>query len=118
MALQARWRVHRAPLLTMEEFQRRRRVPNSFVSKVLSEIEGLVRSGKSRLKDAQTEGLSQDGRFDQMSAEQWRVLDQAHRKRNPAEYEGLLEVDRNLVEAIIRADEVATRVTALGPLNR
>ena len=118
-----------------------------------SEIDGLVRSGKSRLKDARTESLSLDGRFDlaynaahsfslaalrwhgyrsenrymvfqclehtvKMFAEQWRVLDQAHRKRNLAEYEGHLEVDRNLVEAIIRvADEVATRVTALGPLN-
>ena len=117
-----------------------------------SEIDGLVRSGKSRLKDARTESLSLDARFDltynaahtyslaaprwhgyrsenryivfqclehkKMSAEQWRVLDQAHRKRNLAEYEGHLEVDRNLVEAIIRiAAEVAIRVTALGPLN-
>lgn len=118
-----------------------------------SEIDGLVRSGKARLNDAQTESLSLYGPFDlaynaahafslaalrwhgyrsenrytvfqclehtvKMSAEQWRVLDQAHRKRNLAEYEGHLEVDRNLVEAIIRvADEVATRVAALGSLN-
>jgi len=33
---------------------------------------------------------------------QWRVLDQAHRKRNLAEYEGHLEVDESLVAAIIR----------------
>lgn len=117
------------------------------------EIDGLVRSGKSRLKDAQTESLSLDGRFDlaynaahafslaalrwhgyrsenryivfqslehtvKMPPEQWRVLDQAHRKRNVAEYEGELDVDRNLVEAIIRvANDVATRVAALGPLR-
>lgn len=29
-----------------------------------SEIDGLTRSGKARLKDAQTESLSLDGRFD------------------------------------------------------
>ena len=47
---------------------------------------------------------------------QWRVLDQAHRKRNVAEYEGFLDVDRSLVEALIRVtQEVAVRVDALGP---
>jgi hypothetical protein len=52
-----------------------------------------------------------------MPPEQWRVLDQAHRKRNVAEYEGNLDVDQKLVEAIIRvANDVATRVAALGPL--
>jgi hypothetical protein len=117
-----------------------------------AEIDGLVRSGTSRLKDAKTESLSLDGRFDlaynaahayslaalrwhgyrsenrftvfqclehtvQMPPEQWRVLDQAHRKRKVAEYEGNLDVDQKLVEAIIRvANDVATRVAALGPL--
>lgn len=53
-----------------------------------------------------------------LPAEQWRVLDQAHRKRNLAEYEGDLEVDQALVEALIRvAQEVASRVTALGPVS-
>ncbi len=43
--------------------------------------------------------------------EKWRVLDQAHRKRNVAEYEGAADVDESLVEALIRAtEEVATRV--------
>lgn len=43
--------------------------------------------------------------------EQWRVLDQAHRKRNIAEYEGDIDVDEQLVEALIRVgDEVADRV--------
>jgi len=50
--------------------------------------------------------------------EQRRVLDQAHRKRNVAEYEGDLDVDQKLVESLIRvANEVAARVTALGPLQ-
>lgn len=48
--------------------------------------------------------------------EQWRVLEQAHRKRNVAEYEGHLDVDQALVEALIRvAQEVASRVAGLGP---
>lgn len=46
-----------------------------------------------------------------LPAEQWRVLDQAHRKRNLAEYEGALDVDEQLVAAMLRvAREVAKRV--------
>ncbi len=46
--------------------------------------------------------------------EQWRVLDQAHRKRNLAEYEGALDVDEQLVAALLRvAGEVASRVEKL-----
>ena len=46
--------------------------------------------------------------------EKWRVLDQAHRKRNIAEYEGAADLDESLVEALIRAtEEVATRVLSL-----
>ncbi|MEP1896675.1 MAG: hypothetical protein ABJQ98_10350 [Alloalcanivorax venustensis] len=37
---------------------------------------------------------------------QWRVLDQAHRKRNLAEYEGHLEVDEGLVTATVRVARV------------
>ena len=49
-----------------------------------------------------------------LPAEQWRVLDQAHRKRNLAEYEGETEVDEQLVAALLRvAREVATRVADL-----
>lgn len=52
-----------------------------------------------------------------LPAAQWRVLDQAHRKRNLAEYEGDLEVDEALVEALIRTVQiVADRVDALGPV--
>ena len=42
---------------------------------------------------------------------QWRVLDQAHRKRNLAEYEGDIDVDDQLVEALIRvADLIADKL--------
>ena len=44
--------------------------------------------------------------------EKWRVLDQAHRRRNLAEYEGATDVDEALVEALIRvAEDVASRVS-------
>ena len=46
--------------------------------------------------------------------EQWRVLDQAHRKRNLAEYEGEMDVDEQLVAALLRVvQEVANRVQRL-----
>lgn len=49
---------------------------------------------------------------------QWRVLDQAHNKRNLAEYEGDLDVDDALVEALIRAAQtVAERVAAFGKVG-
>lgn len=51
--------------------------------------------------------------------EQWRVLDQAHRKRNVAEYEGIVDVDDALLAALIRvATEVEKRVEALGPVRK
>ena len=44
--------------------------------------------------------------------EKWRVPDQAHRKRNLSEYEGDIDVNEPLVEALIRAtEEVALRVS-------
>ena len=43
--------------------------------------------------------------------EQWRILDQAHRKRNLAEYEGHLDVDDALLNALLRtANAVAERL--------
>jgi len=46
--------------------------------------------------------------------EQWRVLDQAHKHRNRSEYEGRLDVDLALLDAMLRvADEVAKRVKTL-----
>lgn len=51
--------------------------------------------------------------------EQWRVLDQAHRKRNVAEYEGIVDIDEALLAALIRvATEVERRVGALGPVRK
>ena len=47
---------------------------------------------------------------------QWRVLDQAHRKRNLAEYEGEMDVDEQLLAALFRvAREVARRVSKAVP---
>ena len=47
----------------------------------------------------------------------WRVLDQAHKKRNLVEYEGSADVDVRLPEAMIRiAREVEAAVLALGRL--
>lgn len=116
------------------------------------EFDGLVRSGRLRLTDAENTALSLESRFDlaynaahalslaalrwhgyrsenryqvfqclthtlALEATPWRVLDQAHRKRNLAEYEGDLDVDEALVEALIRtAGIVAERVAALGPV--
>jgi hypothetical protein len=46
--------------------------------------------------------------------EQWRVLDQGHRKRDLAEYEGDVDIDEELVAAMIRAvREVARRVSQM-----
>lgn len=117
-----------------------------------AEVDGLIRSGLVRLRDAGTAALALESRFDlaynaahalslaalrwhgyrsenrymvfqslthtlALEAVQWRVLDQAHRKRNLAEYEGDLDVDEALVEALIRvAQLVAERVAALGPV--
>lgn len=119
-----------------------------------AEIDGLVRSGRNRLKDASNDTNSIDGRFDlaynaahalslaalrwhgyrsenrylvfqclthtlKLPAEQWRVLDKAHRQRNLAEYEGHVDVDETLLAALIRvAGEVAQRVTALGSIPK
>lgn len=116
-----------------------------------AEVEGLVRSGLARLKDAQNPSISAEGRFDlaynaahalalsalrwhgyrsesrylvfqclehtlKLPKEQWRVLDQAHRKRNLVEYEGEVEIDDQLLMALLRvAAELARRVAGLKP---
>jgi hypothetical protein len=50
--------------------------------------------------------------------EQWRVLDAAHQKRNFIEYEGLAEVDEELVAAMIRVvNEIAARIAKLAPVS-
>jgi hypothetical protein len=49
---------------------------------------------------------------------QWRVLDQCHRRRNLAEYEGHLDIDAQLLaELIALADELLLRVRALEPIS-
>jgi hypothetical protein len=50
--------------------------------------------------------------------EQWRVLDKAHRLRNLAEYEGGVDIDTELVSAVIRvAQQIAVELAALPPLR-
>ncbi|MEO6488135.1 MAG: hypothetical protein ABIO78_09380, partial [Thermoanaerobaculia bacterium] len=50
--------------------------------------------------------------------EQWRVLSAAHQKRNSVEYEGVAEIDEQLVDAIIRVThEVSKRIDRLGPIK-
>lgn len=53
-----------------------------------------------------------------IEASKWRILEQAHRKRNLAEYEGNVDVDDALVKALLRVTgDVAERVRALGPVK-
>lgn len=44
-----------------------------------------------------------------LEPESWRVLDLAHRKRNSAEYEGDVEVEESLIEALVRVTEVIAK---------
>ena len=39
-----------------------------------------------------------------LPAEQWRVLDSAHRKRNFVEYEGVADLDEQFVAAVLRVE--------------
>ncbi|MDP9190104.1 MAG: hypothetical protein M3P06_00170 [Acidobacteriota bacterium] len=53
-----------------------------------------------------------------LPAGEWRVLSEAHRKRNTIEYEGVWEVDEQLVNAVLRITRlVAERVNQLGPVR-
>ena len=116
------------------------------------ELDGLMRGGAARIKDAENDRITIESRFDLaynaahafslaalrfhgyrsdtrflvfqtlehtigLPPEKWRVLDQAHKKRNLMEYEGSVDVDVGLLEAMIRiAREVEAAVIALGPL--
>lgn len=52
-----------------------------------------------------------------LPASQWRVLDDAHRKRNNSEYSGIVDIDRATVDGVIEiANELLKRVLALGPV--
>jgi len=115
-----------------------------------TEIDGLMRSGSVRIKDAENASLNLESRFDLaynaahafslaalrfkgyrsdnrylvfqtlvhtvgLPNAEWRVLDEAHKKRNLTEYEGACDVDRAIVDAVIRvARDVEKRVRALG----
>lgn len=53
-----------------------------------------------------------------LPAAQWRVLDDAHRKRNLAEYEGDIDIDQALLDALLRVtNDVARRVRSLLDLS-
>jgi len=53
-----------------------------------------------------------------LSNAEWRVLDTAHKKRNLIEYEGTSDIDKALVEAVVRvAREVEAKVISLGPVT-
>jgi len=50
--------------------------------------------------------------------EQWRVLDRAHNKRNVAEYEGDVDIDLELLDALLRvAREVYRRASTLDSIK-
>jgi hypothetical protein len=118
-----------------------------------AEIQGLLRSGLARIKDARRTELDIASRFDlaynaahalalaalrlhgyrsenryivfqclvhtiSLPNEQWRVLSDAHRKRNIAEYEGDIQLEASQVEAICRVtEEVAVRVSQLASVE-
>jgi len=53
-----------------------------------------------------------------LSSVEWRVLDQCHKARNLAEYEGHLEVNPQLLkELILITKHIQTSVKALAPIN-
>lgn len=52
-----------------------------------------------------------------LPADKWRILDQAHKKRNLAEYEGDMDIESSLLASLLMVtEEVAKRVSALQPL--
>lgn len=54
-----------------------------------------------------------------LGSEVWRVLDKAHRMRNSIEYEGAVDVNRQLVADLIDAAEiVCAAVKGLGPVAK
>jgi hypothetical protein len=97
------------------------------------ELDGLMRSGAARIKDAENQQLSPESRFDlaynaahafSLAALRFHGYRSENRflvfkKRNLVEYEGSADVDASLLEALIRiAREVEAGVIALGPLPR
>ncbi len=105
------------------------------------EFNGLLRSGRARLKDARLDVLSNESRFDLaynpahslalaalrwhgyrsdnryiafqclpqtlgVGVDVWRVLSHCHNLRNRGEYEGLLEINAQLIMDLIQASDV------------
>ena len=95
-----------------------------------AEFEGLVRSGKARLKDAGNEDLAYNAAhalalaalrrmgyrssnrylvFQTLAhtahqpASVWRVLSTCHQKRNLSEYEGLVDISARLLDDLLKA---------------
>jgi hypothetical protein len=69
-----------------------------------AELETLIRSGDARLKDAANVSLALESRFDL-------AYNAAHRRRNAIEYEGVADVNEQLVAALLRvAAEVRKRL--------
>lgn len=116
------------------------------------EFDGLVRSARARIADAQLDAMSLFGRFDLLynaahalclaamrwhgfrsdnrylvfqclphtlglAPSDWRVLDAAHRRRNQAEYEGVVEVDEALLASMLRVVSMVDELVGdLGPV--
>jgi hypothetical protein len=54
-----------------------------------------------------------------LDSSDWRVLDKSHQRRNLAEYEGILEVDQQLLADLLAVTEkVLSAVSVLGPVAR
>lgn len=68
------------------------------------EFDGLLRSGRARLRDARSLRLSLESRFDlAYNGVHALALAKCHGLRNAAEYEGALDIDDRLVLALIAA---------------
>lgn len=53
-----------------------------------------------------------------LPAEEWRIFDLCHNRRNLAEYEGHLEIEDGLLRDLLRlTQELLERVKALGPVH-
>lgn len=53
-----------------------------------------------------------------LEAVKWRVLDQCHKRRNIAEYEGSLEIDEQLLKELIEiTEELCQLVTSMGDVS-
>lgn len=73
-----------------------------------AEFAGLLRSGRTRLKDASNKGLALESRFG--------VLAKCHDIRNASEYEGDLQIDERILADLLSArNAVRHKAEALKP---